>query len=75
MQIPVSCRHRKTKNRIDIMAPPGMNYSIVRSLLPDTWGRITSNRTHRVSMQTIREAAVYHRITVSAIRKMLEKMP
>lgn len=75
--LPSSGRHRKRKGALDQLLAPGFHDSLLTSvpLLPDTWGKITSYRTHRVSMREIRRMAARHRLTVEAIKKMLEKLP
>jgi hypothetical protein len=77
MHIPSSGRHRKKNGSYDQLVAPGFTDTLLSSvpLLPDTWGRITSNRTHRVSRRTIEFLAVKHSLPVATIRKMLERLP
>jgi hypothetical protein len=77
MEVPSTCRHRKKKNVFDTLLPPGFCDSLASAvpLLPDTWGRITSNRTHRVSKTSVNFLAAKHGLSPDTIRQMLRKLP
>jgi hypothetical protein len=77
MDITSSGRHRKKNGSFDQLLPPRFTDTLLSSvpLLPDTWGRITSNRTHRVSRHSIEFLARKHDLPAATIRKMLERLP
>lgn len=74
--IPSSGRHRRRKGALDQLLAPGFHDSLLTTvpLLPDTWGRITSIRTHRPPPIWVRQFAARHRISVNTVYSMMEKL-